>query len=182
MAAVFYGVSALLGLIAGAILYSALVGAASGGAWIGVFFFFVFAALFFFMGRYHHKKYHKLGHTPLFLEAESVRLGEPLKGKIKVSKANFSRVKQVTLKNKLYQGGSGYERWKTLQSAQADCHEICEAGATWLHFEMHVPAEGEASNQLGVKHYYWELSMQYTQDLSRVTRTWPLVIKSSVNP
>lgn len=179
-AKIFYLLSVILAIISGYILYLAFQPGSISGVWFGLVAFISFSGLFYILGHYHRTKYARLGHTPLFITEPAAQVGGAFRGRIRICKPHFSKVKHVTLTNIMYKGADSYNRYTTLHSSDGDCHPQHEAGYTWLDFEVEVPEEGRATQKLHNRSYFWELSMEYTEHLSLVKRSWLVEINPAL--
>lgn len=173
----FYILSAVCSFIAGFIIWQAFLQTSSGGIWIAAFFFLIFGILFYCVGGYYRKKFSKLGPTPLFINEQSVHLGGGLGGQIRIDQPKFSKIHEVTLTNMYYRGGDNFDHCEVLNTSKGECQIRHELGVTWLDFEVLVPEYGCATKHKRNKKFYWLLSIEYTEDLSLVKRTWPIEIK-----
>jgi hypothetical protein len=179
LAKIFKLLAAIFSFLSVYMVWLVFFGNSSSGLWVGIFAFSASSALLFVIGKYHQDKYENLGDTILFLESANIALGGVLSGKVSIKQPHFSKVNKVCLTNLVYYGGHYNNRYEILVTVSTDCQLVFENDITWIEFHIKVPSSGRETSKRKNNHFYWELSIKYTENLSLTKRTWPVQVFSS---
>jgi len=150
------------------------------GSLFGAGGFLVVVLLLFFLGQFNKIKYNKLGSTPLTLTPSFCTIGSKCNGSIEVSRANFNKVKVLSLTSWKYTRVSSdnyrYEKfWEnsipiTLQSMN---------DKTIIEFNFIIPIGHKPTYKsfFSKNKHHWEVSFEFVESMESITRTWKIPVK-----
>ncbi len=155
---------------------------ASVSAAIGSFVFLIFTSLLYICSVYSKRKYQQLGTTPLTITPGYCTLGDNINGSISVERAQFTKIKVLSLicwkKSKAGTDSGSVRQDKVWETSITPKINYLES-TTILDFEFTIPADKKPTDErfTSAKKYYWELSFEFVESLSKLKRCWKIPVK-----